>query len=43
MLNRAPILIVEDEPIIALELQAWVEDADGTVVGVPVILSLLSR
>ena len=33
MLNRAPILIVEDEPFIALELQISVEDAGGEVVG----------
>jgi len=33
LLNRAPILIVEDEPLIALELQVLVEDAEGQVVG----------
>jgi hypothetical protein len=33
LLNRAPILIVEDEPYIALELQTSVEDAGGEVVG----------
>ena len=33
MLNRALILIVEDEPIIALELQASIEDAGGLVIG----------
>ena len=33
MLSNAPILIVEDEPFIALELKASVEDAGGTVVG----------
>jgi CheY-like chemotaxis protein len=33
LFNRAPILIVEDEPFIALMLQAMVEDADGVVVG----------
>jgi CheY-like chemotaxis protein len=33
LLNRAPILIVEDEPFIALELQLSVEDAGGQVVG----------
>jgi DNA-binding NtrC family response regulator len=33
LLNRAPILIVEDEPYIALELQTSVEDAGGKVVG----------
>jgi CheY-like chemotaxis protein len=33
LLNRTPILIVEDEPFIALELQALVEDAGGQVVG----------
>ena len=33
MLNRAPILIVEDEPFIARELQASVEGAGGKVVG----------
>jgi CheY-like chemotaxis protein len=33
LLNRSPILIVEDEPFIALELQALVEDAGGQVVG----------
>jgi CheY-like chemotaxis protein len=33
LLNRAPILIVEDEPLIALVLQALVEDAEGEVVG----------
>jgi CheY-like chemotaxis protein len=33
VLNRAPILIVEDEPLIALELQLSVEDAGGLIVG----------
>lgn len=33
MLNNVPILIVEDEPYIALELQAVIEDAGGRVVG----------
>jgi hypothetical protein len=33
LLNRLPILIVEDELFIALELQALVEDAGGQVVG----------
>ena len=33
VLNRAPILIVEDEPFIALELQLSVEHAGGEVVG----------
>ena len=33
MLNRALILIVEDEPIIGLELQASIEDAGGLVIG----------
>ena len=33
MLNRVPILIVEDEPWVALELQATIEDAGGQVVG----------
>ena len=33
MLKRAPILIVEDEPYVALELQAAIEAAGGTVVG----------
>jgi CheY-like chemotaxis protein len=33
LLNRAPILIVEDEPLIALELQLSVMDAGGEVVG----------
>jgi CheY-like chemotaxis protein len=33
VLNFAPILIVEDEPYIALELQLSVEDAGGEVVG----------
>lgn len=33
MLKRAPILIVEDEPYVALELQATIEAAGGTVVG----------
>ena len=33
MLNSAPILIVEDEPYIALELQAAVEEAGGKVLG----------
>jgi DNA-binding response OmpR family regulator len=33
LLNRAPILIVEDEALIALELQLSVMDAGGDVVG----------
>jgi DNA-binding NarL/FixJ family response regulator len=33
LLNRTPILIVEDELLIALELQVLVEDAEGQVVG----------
>lgn len=33
MLNRALILIVEDEPFIALMLQVSVEDAGGEVIG----------
>lgn len=33
MLGLAPILIVEDEPFIALELKASVEEAGGRVVG----------
>jgi CheY-like chemotaxis protein len=33
LLNHAPILIVEDEPYIALALQATIEDAGGKVVG----------
>ena len=33
MLKNAPILIVEDEPFIALELKATIEDAGGKVVG----------
>jgi len=33
LLGLAPILIVEDEPFIALELKAAVEDAGGKVVG----------
>jgi DNA-binding NarL/FixJ family response regulator len=33
LLELAPILIVEDEPLIALELKAAVEDAGGKVVG----------
>jgi CheY-like chemotaxis protein len=33
LLNSAPILIVEDEPYIALQLQAAIEDAGGQVVG----------
>ena len=33
MLNSAPILIVEDEPYIALELQESVQEAGGKVVG----------
>jgi DNA-binding NtrC family response regulator len=33
LLNRSPILIVEDELFIALELQTLVEDAGGQVVG----------
>lgn len=33
MLNRSAILVVEDEPYIALELQAAIEEAGGEVVG----------
>jgi CheY-like chemotaxis protein len=33
LLNHAPILVVEDEPYIALALQAAIEDAGGEVVG----------
>jgi len=33
LLRLAPILIVEDEPFIALELKAAIEDAGGKVVG----------
>jgi CheY-like chemotaxis protein len=33
LLNSAPILIVEDEAYIALQLQAAIEDAGGQVVG----------
>jgi DNA-binding response OmpR family regulator len=33
LLNHAPILVVEDEPYIALELQAAIEEAGGEVVG----------
>ena len=33
LLAQSPILIVEDEPLIALSLKASVEDAGGTVVG----------
>jgi DNA-binding NarL/FixJ family response regulator len=33
LLGQAPILIVEDEPFIALELKDSVEDAGGKVVG----------
>jgi len=33
LLNHAPILVVEDEPYIALELQAVIEEAGGEVVG----------
>lgn len=33
MLGHAPILIVEDEPLLAFELQIGVEDAGGEVVG----------
>ena len=33
MLNRAAILVVEDEPFIALGLGLAIEDADGEVVG----------
>jgi CheY-like chemotaxis protein len=33
LLRLASILIVEDEPFIALELKAWVEEAGGQVVG----------
>jgi CheY-like chemotaxis protein len=33
VLNRSAILVVEDEPYIALELQAAIEEAGGKVVG----------
>ena len=33
MLRRKPILIVEDEPLIALDLSLAIEDLDGIVVG----------
>jgi CheY-like chemotaxis protein len=33
LLGRVPILIVEDEPVIALELKVFVEDAGGKVIG----------
>jgi CheY-like chemotaxis protein len=33
VLNNVPILIVEDEPYIALELKALVEEAGGKVLG----------
>jgi CheY-like chemotaxis protein len=33
MLHRSHILVVEDEPFIALMLQALIEDAGGVVVG----------
>lgn len=33
LLNSAPVLIVEDEPYIALELQTSVEEAGGKVLG----------
>jgi DNA-binding response OmpR family regulator len=33
LLGKSPILIVEDEPLVALTLKASVEDAGGTVVG----------
>ena len=33
MLKRSPVLIAEDEPIIALDLALAVQDADGEVVG----------
>jgi DNA-binding NtrC family response regulator len=33
LLNRSAILVVEDEPYIALELQAAIEEAGGKVVG----------
>lgn len=33
MLHRSPILIVEDDPLIAFDLKTSVEDAGGTVVG----------
>ena len=33
LLNNVPILIVEDEPYIALELKALVEEAGGKVLG----------
>ena len=47
MLGLASILIVEDEPLIALELKASVEEAGGQVVGpvgsVEAALELLQR
>ena len=33
MLGHAPVLIVEDDPLLAFEVQAAVEDAGGGVVG----------
>lgn len=33
MLNNLPILIVEDEPFVAIDLAVTVEEAGGTVVG----------
>ncbi len=33
MLNRASVLVAEDEPFIALDLAFAIEDADGIVVG----------
>jgi CheY-like chemotaxis protein len=33
LLHHAPVLIVEDEPLLAFELQVAVEDAAGEVVG----------
>ena len=33
MLNHAPILIAEDEPLLAFELQVAVKDAEGEAVG----------
>lgn len=47
MLNRAPILIAEDQPFIALDLALAIEDAGGEVVGpagsVEEALALLAR
>jgi len=33
LLNRAPVLVAEDEPFIALDLALAIEDAGGEVVG----------